>query len=192
MILYSYNESGGEIMETLNIFSMRLKELRNDYEMTQKDFSVKVGCTAATLSAYENGTKNPSLEIVKNIAEKCNVSIDWLCGLSEKKTLKDDIFLYSELFSLLMKFDSITDLDLILTNTEAIGLESKRTNGSLLGITFDNSVVQEFLEDWKKMKELYQSNTIDEEVYLLWVEKTINKYNFPTIKLSKNDTLERI
>ena len=67
--------------------------------MTQKEFSAFVGCTAATLSAYENGSKSPSLEIIKGIAEKCNVSIDWLCGLSEKMNTSDEIKTYSDVLT---------------------------------------------------------------------------------------------
>lgn len=55
-----------------------------------------VQSTAATISAYENATKNPSLEIVMNIAEKCNISIDWLSGLSDQKELKPEINNYKD------------------------------------------------------------------------------------------------
>ena len=57
------------------IFSARLKEVRIQTGKTQKEFADMVESTAATISAYENATKNPSLEIVISIAEKCNVSI---------------------------------------------------------------------------------------------------------------------
>lgn len=39
--------------------------------------------------------------------------------------------------------------------------------------------LNEFLKDWNKMRELYWAGTIDEEVYSLWREKTISKYNIP-------------
>lgn len=75
------------IMYNKKIFSERIKEIRNARNETQKEFAKFVNSTAATISAYENGTKNPSLEVVANIANKCNVSIDWLCGLSDKKQI---------------------------------------------------------------------------------------------------------
>ena len=68
-------------MADFSIFSQRIKQLRNKMQLTQKSFAAAVGTTPVTLSAYENNTKKPSLDIVKDIAEKFDVSIDWLCGL---------------------------------------------------------------------------------------------------------------
>lgn len=42
----------------LQIFSERLKQLRNSLNITQKEFAKKIGVTAAALSAYENNQKN--------------------------------------------------------------------------------------------------------------------------------------
>ena len=42
------------------IFSTRLKELRMQTQKTQKEFADMVESTAATITAYENATKNPS------------------------------------------------------------------------------------------------------------------------------------
>ena len=50
-----------------------------------------------------------------------------------------------------------------------------------LGISFTDEYLNEFLKDWQKMRTLYISGTIDEEVYDLWKEKTIAKYNIPII-----------
>ena len=83
-------------MRSKETFAIRLKEVRLQTKKNQKEFADMVQSTAATISAYENSTKNPSLEIVMNIAEKCNISIDWLCGLSEQKELKPEIKNYKD------------------------------------------------------------------------------------------------
>lgn len=36
-----------------------------------------------------------------------------------------------------------------------------------------------FIDEWKKIKELHDTKTIDDELYELWVEKTLKKYNYP-------------
>ena len=74
----------------------RIKELRVSKKLTQKDFSAMVGITGATLSAYENGTKAPTVTTAKRIAREFDVSLDWLCGLDSleprrKETPKDTI-----------------------------------------------------------------------------------------------------
>ena len=72
-------------MEEFDILAQRLKTLRNEMNMTQVQFAKKIGFTQATLSAYENSQKKPSLDIIMDIAKKCEVSLDWLCGLRENK-----------------------------------------------------------------------------------------------------------
>ena len=42
----------------MQIFATRLKELRTDNGMTQKEFAQKIGVTPAALSEYENNQKN--------------------------------------------------------------------------------------------------------------------------------------
>ena len=61
-------------------FSKRLKLLRQKTGMTQRQAAEKIGVTAASLSAYENGVQKPSIEVVINTALAFNVSFGWLCG----------------------------------------------------------------------------------------------------------------
>ena len=35
------------------------------------------------MSAYENGKNNPTIDVLIEIADKCNVSLDWLAGRSD-------------------------------------------------------------------------------------------------------------
>lgn len=42
---------------------------RNDQHITQKDLSERTGITQADISRIENGTRNPSLAMVKRLAE---------------------------------------------------------------------------------------------------------------------------
>ena len=71
-------------MGELDIFAIRIKQLRESLKMTQKEFSGHIGIKQQTLSGYERGLMKPPLDVAKGIAEKCHISIDWLCGLSDK------------------------------------------------------------------------------------------------------------
>lgn len=42
---------------------------RVEQNITQKDLSAKTGITQADISRIENGTRNPSLSMVKNLAQ---------------------------------------------------------------------------------------------------------------------------
>ena len=147
-------------MGDFSVFSKRLKELRSKEHMTQRKFAELVGCTAATLSAYENGTKSPSLEIVKNIAEKCGVSIDWLCGLDSKSSMKT----YSDFLNELVKLEEFSPIK--ITETDGVN-----------AIRFQDHIVQDFLSDWGRMLDLYHKGTIDSGLYNLWIDDKIKNYS---------------
>ena len=56
---------------------------------------------------------------------------------------------------------------------------SSKSISSSLHSFINDTTINDALEKWKKMFDLYQNKTIDEEVYRLWVEKTLREYNIP-------------
>mgnify|MGYP004475237265 CR=1 FL=1 len=167
-------------MYNKELFSERLKELRRSTGETQKDFANSVGCSTATLSAYENGTKNPSLEIVSNITQKYKVSLDWLCGLENGEKL--NIKTYKDIYCFLLTLQKEHG-DLILLETVESPFSEK-----LPAIAFDNIDISSFFDDWKKMNSLLAKDAIDREVYDLWVEKTLKKADTP---IENNTIIDR-
>lgn len=159
-------------MGDFSVLAVRIKELRTLMKMTQKEFSAFVGCTAATLSAYENRSKSPSLEIIKGIAEKCNVSIDWLCGLSNKKR-NNSIETYSDLYDYLLSIGEKTNLR--FETATFIGGYDEPITMHTQAIWFDNVKICSFMEEWHKMKTLHDDGAIDDDVYNLWKEKVLAK-----------------
>ncbi len=159
-------------MSNLDIFSTRLKSVRNELGLSQKEFAEKVGCTAATLSAYENGTKNPSLEIVKNIAEHCDISIDWLCGLSDSKSATRKILTISDAIKIFFELEKINEA---FACPEVV----TEADGSIRSVSmyFCNEEMRTFIVEWDKIRDLHDSRQIDDELYDLWQEKTLIKYN---------------
>lgn len=71
------------------IFSERFAELRG--EKTQAEFADFLGISRPTVGFYENGTRIPDALVLCQIAERCNVSADWLLGLSEERTTDSDV-----------------------------------------------------------------------------------------------------
>ena len=57
-------------------------------DMTLQEFADKLGMSRATVGFYAAGKRIPDALGVKTIAEKCNVSTDWLLGLSDYKDSK--------------------------------------------------------------------------------------------------------
>jgi transcriptional regulator with XRE-family HTH domain len=63
------------------VFQERFKMLRG--KLTQAEFAKKIGISRPTVGFYENGERLPDASILKKIAEKCDVSADWLIGLAD-------------------------------------------------------------------------------------------------------------
>ena len=67
-------------MNMNNEFTIRIKELRKNNGLTQKDAAKLLGIGQTTIANYENGTRVPDLMKVSEIADLYKVSVDFLLG----------------------------------------------------------------------------------------------------------------
>ena len=58
-----------------------LKALRDSLNMTQEEFGKSIGLAKSTYNNYETGIREPKSDFWIAIAQKYNVSIDYLMGL---------------------------------------------------------------------------------------------------------------
>lgn len=68
-----------------NKLGERLKELREERKLIQREVSDKLGLTTYQLSRYESGASNPSPEQINIFADFYNVTADFLLGRSNIK-----------------------------------------------------------------------------------------------------------
>lgn len=78
----------------LAVFTERFTLLRGD--MTQTQFADMLGLSRPTVSLYESGERIPDAVTLRIIAEKCNVSADYLLGLREDPTADRDVQFVSD------------------------------------------------------------------------------------------------
>ena len=69
--------------KVFNILSDRLRELRGD--VSQNEFARKIGVKQQSYNLWEAGKTDPSSSSLRLIATICNVTSDWLLGLSENR-----------------------------------------------------------------------------------------------------------
>ena len=68
---------------------MRLRDLREDNDLTQRELAERLHISQNTYSQYENGVRQLPIEILIAIAEIYNVSTDYiLCLTSNPKRNK--------------------------------------------------------------------------------------------------------
>lgn len=65
------------------MFADRIKELRLQHKLTQREFAERAGISTTTLISYEKGGKTPSYDILVRLANTFSVSLDWLCEVEQ-------------------------------------------------------------------------------------------------------------
>lgn len=67
-----------------NHIGENIKEMRLSMGITQAEFASKINVTKSSVSAYENGSRFPSYDVLIKIAQLFRVSTDNLLGYSNK------------------------------------------------------------------------------------------------------------
>ncbi|MCI9239821.1 helix-turn-helix domain-containing protein [Oscillibacter sp.] len=62
----------------------RIRDLRNDHGLTQKQIAKLLNVSQNTYSQYEIGVSRFPLDAVVKLAEYYNVSVDYLVGLTDE------------------------------------------------------------------------------------------------------------
>lgn len=160
-------------MDNNDSFATRLKQLRQKMNLSQRDFAESLGISAMSISTYESNTKSPSIETVIKIANTYNVSIDWLCGLRSISALNEKPQNYSDIIRLLFKIEE--------SNIDGFKMDSfiDQFNIQTTNISFRDDFLYSFVNEWKKMYDVHKQQIIDDEMYDLWIEKTLKKYDKP-------------
>lgn len=65
----------------------RIKQLREEKNMTQIRLSTELNVTQETISSYENDRHYPSVQTLLKMSEIFNVSCDYILGLSDVRNV---------------------------------------------------------------------------------------------------------
>ena len=64
---------------------MRIKDLREDNDLTQKELADYLHIKQNTYSQYENGQRQLPLNCLVALAKYCKTSVDYILGLTDEK-----------------------------------------------------------------------------------------------------------
>ena len=67
----------------MKIFQERIKELRKEKGLLQKDLAKTLKTTNSSISDWEKGRSQPDLQTLANLARFFEVSVDYLLGLED-------------------------------------------------------------------------------------------------------------
>ena len=65
----------------------KLKSLRIEKNLTQKQVADRIGLAISAVSSYESGTRYPSYDVLVKLARIFHVSTDYLLGITDKRNI---------------------------------------------------------------------------------------------------------
>ena len=180
-----------------NLFPERLREMRLRLNMTQKEFAALCEIAPVSVSAYENGQKSPPLGTALRIAEKCEVSLDWLCGLATSGSQDKRLRLGDAIDELLDIAGKLHGASLYANQWHTKDIEEEFSpdvidRDHIQNLSDENGMVpvptmvildyriMKFFADYAKLIQLCDEKVIDREVVTAWREKRLLELNrFP-------------
>ena len=67
----------------MNKFAERLKELREEKSLSQRNLAKELGVSQAAIARWENNLQIPNIEVAIIVAKYFNISTDYLLGLED-------------------------------------------------------------------------------------------------------------
>lgn len=89
----------------LSVLGNRIRNLREDNDLTQKELSGMVGLTPKMISFYENNQRTPPVDILIKLSKIFNVTVDYLIGSPTSTSISE---LSIKELNLLKYFRSVT------------------------------------------------------------------------------------
>lgn len=169
-------------IQNAQLLCSRLKELRSSLNLTQKEFAEKIGASTVSISSYEIGAKTPSLDMLLAMSKTFNVSIDWLCGISDTPNRAGEIKTYSELISLLLSILNNADLDsdIVFLNSPSKYDFPPSTEPFVFPYLYINDEqIRTFFREWEDLSRLLHAGTIKQELYQLWLNDKLQSLCIP-------------
>lgn len=75
----------------VKIIHNRIKELRNEKDISQRDLAKIINLSPSTIAMYETGKRKPDTDTLQRIADYFNVSVDYLLGRTGERSPADKI-----------------------------------------------------------------------------------------------------
>lgn len=164
-------------MLSLEDFSECLSIAIKKSGMKQAALAEKVGTSPANISNYVRAKSFPPLDILVEIAQELNVSIDSLCGIKQSHD-SGAIKSLADVARLLVSFDDWKLVDVEDVNEDA--------QIYLPTITLRDDCLAPFINDFKKVKALLEAGTFSKDFYNRWLEDRLKSLSDKKLELDEH------
>ena len=168
-------------MDKVAEFAMQIKREREKQGLTQAQLGEMVGVSSQTISAYEKNAfgkgKTPTLDNAITLAQKLNVSLDWLCGLEAIKPAN-----LETVADVITHLQALSDNLPCDTHVEEVPIPTfweDRTEIATI-VTIHNEQLSDYFSKKSEVFLLYAKGTIPKGFYDSWQLGEISKLSqFP-------------
>ncbi len=151
---------------------IRIKLARKKKGLAQNEFADAIGKSVRTVQKYESGEINMPLDVLNNIANELDISMDELIS-EESPGIQIDTF--ADIFSAIFELEGAQGIKL---NIEEFQIEDNR---KVLAMYCDamecdfeyNKTFCDFLKEFRFYKEGRANGSIPDDIYKAWVKKTL-------------------
>lgn len=162
-------------LQQTNSTGAKIRRIRTRKQISSTDLGGKCGITDSAVRHYENDVRLPNDDKLKEIAAALGVNVSALYD---------------------RKIESISDIMHILFELETDGFlipgQLQSDDGSarnLFGIHIINGILGEAIEEWCRMRSLWETDKISDEEYQTWKETFPLQYADETESLLETENL---
>ncbi len=139
----------------------RIQHVRKSLNMTQKAFSKKLGIGQSTIASIENGTNNPSKQLIHNISREFNITVNWI-KTGKEPIKKSNEKILEEAINKIGEYTAAEKAFLNMLEKQIDEMKDKESN-------FYNLLI--------KLKTIYENADRDTQGYLkIQLKKTFSDY----------------
>lgn len=109
----------------MNTLGDRIKQLRKDSKLTQKELGDKLNVGKSTISQYENNINTPDIDTLKKISKIFDVPVDYLLGNTNIKNIS-----MNSIFSGVGGLTSL--IDVLKLNSASFPSENEKEAGTIM------------------------------------------------------------
>jgi transcriptional regulator with XRE-family HTH domain len=101
----------------------RLKLLRNEKKLYQKDIAKELNLTQESISFYESGKREPDYKTLIKFADFYGVSVDYLLGRTDTRT---NVTLNTKKYNRLHNIDRLHSCNSLYSDIDCLSVESQK------------------------------------------------------------------
>lgn len=144
-------------------FAKKMRECRINLDITQKELAKMTHLSPATISAYENEVKTPTLDSAIAIADVLGISLDDL------RDSAPHCITYADVFEAMILF------------IKSLKAEIHKCSGGI-ALMFRDATTKEMLSNIQAIKKCFGTSEAEKELYKLWHDKKAEEYSQLEVK----------